>query len=126
MLTWLLLGMVVTQVTVFAPSTMLMFQIGVGRYVGSRDEIPAPSVYRARAMRAAANTNENIPLFFALGILALVVGTADLPMAIMGAKIFVVMRATYVVSYILAIPFLRSVIWTIGWCGLALMFVALI
>lgn len=126
MLTWLLLGLVVAQAAVFAPSTMLMFQIGLGRYMGSRDEIPDPSLYRARAMRAAANTNENMTLFFALGILALVVGTVDMPMAVMGAQIFVVMRAAYVVSYILAIPGLRSMIWTVGWCGLGMMAWALI
>lgn len=126
MLTWLLFGVVVMQAAIITPSTMLILQIGIPKYAGSRDEVPAPSKYRARAMRAAANTVENMPMFFVLGVLALIAGTVDMEFAILGAQIFVSMRIAYLFSYIFAVPYVRSTLWTIGWVGLAMMFFALL
>jgi uncharacterized MAPEG superfamily protein len=126
MLIWLLIGIIVTQVAVFLPSILLVSQIGVGKYLGSRDEIPEPSVFRARALRAATNTLENMPIFFVLGVLSMIVETSNMQLAIQGAMLFIAMRIAYIASYVLAIPVVRSTLWTFGWVGLVMMFVSLL
>lgn len=125
MLFWIFAGMIVYAGVVMIPSLYLLGQIGVMGYAKGRDEEPVASPVHGRALRAARNTRENMPIFLALAVLALVVDNTDMAQAILGAQIFVLARIAYAPAYMSAIPFLRSTVYTIGLVGLILMAVAL-
>ena len=121
MVTWLLLGTVLYLLTAYTPSLFLIAGIGFGNYLGSRDEEPITNTIHARAERAARNFRENYPVFMGLGILALVVPEANLPMATTGAMVFVVARLAYLPLYMAAVPVVRSAVFMVGWMGLIAM-----
>lgn len=126
MLTWILLGLGVHYAGVFLPSTILLPRIGVTAYAGSRDDDPEPLVTQARAQRAVRNMQESLPAFLALSLLALILTDTNMDQAILGAQLFVVARAVYLPLYVFAVPFLRSMVWTVGFIGLVLMMLALL
>lgn len=126
MLTWLLIGTLVYALTFFTPSLFLIGAVGVGKYLGSRDEEPELSPVHGRAKRANRNFNENYPVFMGLGILAFVVPEAGLASATTGAMIFVIARIIYLPLYLAAVPVMRSLVYTIGFAGLVMMGLALI
>jgi uncharacterized MAPEG superfamily protein len=78
-----------------------------------------------RAARALANMQEALPVFLALALLNLIVGTAA-GMAITGAIVFLIARTLYTAIYIAGIPVLRTLVWVAGWVGLILMLVPLL
>lgn len=93
--------------------------------LGPRDQPPPQSVIGARAERALANMLEALPVFLALALLNLIVGTAA-GMAISGATVFLVARILYVPAYLAGIPGLRTLIWLGGWVGLVMMLLPLL
>jgi uncharacterized MAPEG superfamily protein len=93
--------------------------------LGPRDDPPPQSKLGARAERALANMLEALPVFLALALLNLIVGTAA-HLAITGATVFLVARALYVPAYLAGIPGLRTFMWVISWVGLAMMLVPLL
>jgi uncharacterized MAPEG superfamily protein len=78
-----------------------------------------------RAARALANMHEALPVFLALALLNLIVGTAA-GMAITGAWVFLIARTLYTVIYIAGIPVLRTLVWAAGWVGLVMMLLPLL
>src|SRR6185436_11361792 len=93
--------------------------------LGNRDHVRPLTVVGGRAERALANMHEALPVFLALALLNLIVGTAA-GMAVTGATIFLVARLVYVAVYMAGIPVLRSLVWAIGWVGFVLMILPLI
>ena len=100
---------------------------GKGKLVenlGNRDHVRPLTIVGERAARALANMHEALPVFLALALLNLIVGTAG--MAVTGATLFLIARVVYVAIYIAGVPVLRTVVWWIGWVGLALMIAPLL
>ncbi|WP_368184959.1 MAPEG family protein [Aestuariibius sp. HNIBRBA575] len=126
MLSWIFLALILYYVGLFLPSLFLIPQIGVPAYMGSRDSVPEPSPMHSRAQRATRNMLENLVPFLALAVLAMVLPEADMDGAIQGAALFVLARAAYLPLYLLAVPWVRSLAWTVAWIGLILMALALI
>ncbi len=126
MLFWILAGIVVYYLAVLSPSLVLIPQIGLGSYLGSRDSRPDVGKIEGRLRRAVDNLRESFPIFLGLGVLAFVVPDADSGMATTGAMTFVIARLAYHLIYLMGIPLLRSTIWTVGAIGLGLMAVALV
>jgi len=126
MVTWLLAGMALYLVNVQLAGLLLLSKVGPRIYAGPRDDLPPDGVTRARALKAAQNFAENLPVFLGLGILAMVIPTADQQLAIVGAQLFVLSRVAYIAVYVSGIPYLRSVIFTAGIVGLGLMAFALL
>jgi uncharacterized MAPEG superfamily protein len=93
--------------------------------LGPRDNPPPQSAVGARAERALANMLEALPVFLALALLNMIVGTAA-GMAITGATVFLVARVLYVPAYLAGIPGLRTIIWLGGWVGLVMMLLPLL
>ena len=93
--------------------------------LGNRDHQRPLTVVGGRAERALANMQEALPVFLALALLNMIVGTAA-GMAVTGATLFLVARVAYVAIYIAGVPVLRTVVWGLGWVGLALMIAPLI
>lgn len=93
--------------------------------LGPRDQPPAQTVVGARAERALANMQEALPVFLALALLNLILGTAA-SMAVTGATLFFVARLLYVPAYLLGVPVLRTLIWAAGVIGLVMMLIPLL
>lgn len=120
MIFWILVALVVYYVHLFLPSMIRIPQIGVTRYVGSRDDLPVLPAIGQRAERAHNNLRENIIPFVALALLGVTLGDVSAT-AILGAQVFVLARVVYLLCYLFAVPWLRSLVWTIGFVGLVLM-----
>src|SRR5262245_54165578 len=85
---------------------------------GNRDALPPSTPASARADRAAANMLENLLLFVALVV---AVGGKNPARAELGAEIFLIARLVYWPIYLLGIPVVRTVVWTVGAVGLAIL-----
>lgn len=126
MLFWMLAGLIVYLVNVYLPAVLFLPAEGLGRHLGSRDNLPEPNVLVGRARRALSNMQENFPIFVALGLLAFVVEGTDMAQAILGAQIFVIGRAAYIAMYLISVPGLRSAAFTIGLIGNIIQVMALV
>lgn len=93
--------------------------------LGPRDHQPPLTVVGARATRALANLQEALPVFLALALLNLILGTAA-AMAITGGWIFLVARLLYVPAYLAGVPVVRTLIWVVSWVGLVMMLMPLL
>ena len=92
--------------------------------LGPRDDPPVQSRMGGRAARALANMQEALPVFLALALLNLYLGTGDL--ALTGATVFLVARVLYVPAYLAGIPGLRTLIWAAGVVGLVMMLIPIL
>ena len=126
MLIWLLAGMGVFLFNVYLPAALFFPAMGLKVHAGSRDELPEPGKMVGRARRSLANFQENLPIFLALGILAMIAENADMALAVLGAKVFVIARIAFIVCYMISIPFTRSIAFTVGFIGMGMMAYALI
>lgn len=123
----LVLGLFVVQTVL--PAVFRYFLRDVGRNfwiaLGPRDDPPPQTVVGARAERALANMHEALPVFLALALLNLMLGTAA-SMATTGATLFFVARLLYVPAYLLGVAVVRSLIWVAGVVGLVMMLIPLL
>ncbi len=92
---------------------------------GPRDEPLPPTVNAGRAKRALENMNEAMMVFIPLSLLAVHLGLNS-GLAWAGATLFLAARIAYIPAYITAIGLTRSIVWTLGHVGLAMMAVAIL
>lgn len=109
-------GLAVLQVTL--ASVAAKRQTGMRWALGPRDHAIELTGLAARLARAQANLYESLPLFAILVLVAHVAGEAD-RLTFLGAQIYFWARVAYIPAYASGIPLLRSVVWTIGILGLA-------
>jgi uncharacterized MAPEG superfamily protein len=93
--------------------------------LGNRDHVRPFTVVGERASRALANMHEALPVFLALAILNMIVGTAA-GMAITGATVFLIARVVYVAVYMAGVAVVRTLVWAVGWVGLGMMIAPLL
>ena len=93
--------------------------------LGNRDHMRPLTVVGERAARALDNMHEALPVFLALALLNMIVGTAA-GMAVTGATMFLIARIVYVAIYIAGVPVVRTLVWAAGWVGLAMMIAPLL
>ena len=93
--------------------------------MGNRDNLREPTPLAARADRAARNTVEGFIIFAAIALTAHAAGVAS-PRVALGAEVFFWSRILYIPIYYAGITYLRTVVWTVGVAGLAMMISALI
>ena len=92
---------------------------------GPRDNPRPYTVMGGRASRALANMQEALPVFLALALMNMIVGTAAAT-ALTGGWVFFVARVIYVPLYFAGIPVLRTLAWGAGWVGLVMMLIPLL
>jgi uncharacterized MAPEG superfamily protein len=120
MLFWIFAAVIVYAVQVFIPPLFLLAQTGIGTYLGARDNEPALGTHAGRARRAVKNMQENMPVFLAFAVLAIVLGK-EAGLALLGAQIFVLARVGFAIVYQMGVPVLRSALYLTGFAGLAIM-----
>ena len=116
MLTWavaLLLVLVLIQAIAGVRSQGLM------PLANSRDGLPAPSGFHARMLRVVDNHREGITLFAPV-VLAAAVADIHSAATVLGAQIFFGARVAHAVVYMLGLPMIRPLIWTVGIVGVGM------
>jgi uncharacterized MAPEG superfamily protein len=98
---------------------------GIKAALGNRDEPADCHGLPARTDRAAKNMLENMVLFTALALVA-VVGNVNDPNVELGARIFYWARLVYIPIYMVGIPVARTAVWTISVIGMGMIFAAIV
>ncbi len=96
----------------------------VADMLGPRDDWKPLTGVGGRAERALANMKEALPVFLALALLNLILGTGNL--ATTGATVFLVARALYVPAYLSGLVGVRTLVWMASLVGLVLMLIPIL
>jgi uncharacterized MAPEG superfamily protein len=123
-LTYLAYSIVLLFVVVFIQATAGIRQNGGLVMANSRDNLPPPNVFAARAKRNVDNLRENL-WFFAPGVLIAAVAGITNQWTILGAQVFFFARVAHAVTYLAGWPAIRPLFWFAGVIGCALIFLAL-
>jgi uncharacterized MAPEG superfamily protein len=103
-----------------APGGQVKLSNQLGESLGNRDHMRPLTNTGERAARALGNMQEALPVFLALALMNMIVAP-NAAQAITGAWIFLVARAVYLLLYITGVPVVRTIVWAVGWVGLAMM-----
>jgi uncharacterized MAPEG superfamily protein len=122
LLTW---AVVLTFVQMLIAVSGATLQVGLPMLAGNRDNLPPFTGWVARAQRAHHNMLENLVLFAALVLIAVIANKTN-DKTLLGAQIFLWARVAYAAVYLAGIPWLRTGVWTVSVVGLALIFLQLI
>ncbi len=99
---------------------------GAAYNAGPRDDgQPALGKYPGRAQRALENFKETYPGYVALA-LALAVTARTGGLGALGAWLWFAARVVYLPLYLLGVPWLRTVAWSVSLVGLVLMIIRLL
>jgi uncharacterized MAPEG superfamily protein len=121
LLLWAVL-LTVVQAVVAAQGAMM--QVGLPALAGNREGLPEMKGWAGRAARAHRNMLENLVLFAALVLMAVISNKTN-GTTLLGAQIFFWARVVYAGVYIAGIPWLRTGVWAVSVVGLAMIFVQL-
>jgi len=116
-LTYLLFSVVLTFVQVLIAAAAANQVVGLTTLAGNRDDVPVMTGFAGRAKRAHLNMLENMVLFSALVLIAVVANKTNATTA-MGALIFFWARLVYAVIYLIGIPWLRTLAWAVSVIGM--------
>ncbi|MFL6752799.1 MAG: MAPEG family protein [Sphingomicrobium sp.] len=116
----LALGAVLLFVHIFAATRFKTAQYGRKWNVGARDEtLPAASPMTGRLMRAQANFEETFPIAI-VALLGVVIAGRTSQWTALGGWIWLGSRLVYLPLYWTGVPVIRTIVWTIGVVGLAM------
>jgi len=121
-LTLLTCAVVLTLVQAVIAVLGAVMQVGLPALAGNREGTPEIKGWGGRAARAHRNMLENLVLFAALVLVAVVAGRTN-AMTLLGAQIFVWARLVYAVVYVVGLLWIRTAVWGVSVAGLAMIFV---
>ena len=96
-------------------------QVGLPALAANREGLAPCTGWAGRAARAHHNMLENLVLFAAVVLVAVVAGRTN-SVTLLGAQIFFWARLVYAVVYWAGIPWLRTSVWLVSVVGLVLIF----
>src|SRR6266481_1213311 len=102
-----------------------LMQVGLPTLAGNREGLPDMKGWAGRACRAHLNMLENLILFAALVLVAVITNKAN-STTLLGAQIFFWARIGYAAIYLAGIPWARTGAWAVSVVGLILIFWQLI
>ena len=107
-------ALLILQVLVAIVGAMTQFPMST--LVGNREVAVEGRAWVGRAQRAYRNMMEGLLPFAAV---VLVAAAADISnsMTVLGAQLFFYARVAYAVVYVAGVPWLRTVVWTVGLLG---------
>ena len=118
-LTYLLFSVVLTFVQMLIAASAANQVVGLSTLAGNREGMKEMPGFAGRARRAHLNMLENMVLFSALVLIAVVANKTNATTA-MGALIFFWARLVYAVIYLLGVPWLRTLAWTVSVIGMVM------
>ncbi len=96
-------------------------QRGLHWNASNRDgEVPALTGAAARADRASRNFLETFA-FFAAAVLAVVVSQRTNASTTLGVQLYFWARVAYLPIYVVGIPYLRTLVWTVSMIGIVML-----
>ena len=123
-LTYLAYSIILLFVIVFIQASSGIRQHGGVTMANSRDNLPAPNTFSARAKRNVDNMRENL-WFFAPAVLIVAITNASTSWTVLGSQIFFFARVAHSITYLTGWPFIRPLFWFAGIIGCALIFLSL-
>ena len=120
-LSLLVWAVVVAFVQMLVAVTGAFLQVGLPTLVGNREGLAPFTGWAGRAQRAHRNMLENLVLFAALVLVAVVAQKTN-STTLAGAQVFFWARVAYAVVYLIGIPWLRTAVWTVSVIGLIMIF----
>ena len=100
-------------------------QVGLPPLAGNREGLPELTGWVGRAKRAHANMVENLVLFAALVLIAVVAQKTN-ALTAMGAAVFFWARVAFAVIYVAGIAWLRTAVWAVSVAGMGMIAWALL
>jgi uncharacterized MAPEG superfamily protein len=116
-LMWLLWAVALALVQTLVAVTGAFLQVGLPPLAGNRENFPALAGWAGRADRAYRNMLQNLVLFTALVLVAVVAGKTN-STTLLGAQLFFWARLAYAFVYLAGIPWLRTAVWGVSIAGL--------
>jgi uncharacterized MAPEG superfamily protein len=120
-LMWLAWAVALTFAQMLIAVSGATLQVGLPKLAGNREGLPPPAGWAGRAQRAHRNMLENLVLFAALVLIAVVSDKTNAT-TVLGAQLFFWARFAYALIYVAGIPWLRTLAWLASVVGLALIF----
>ena len=124
-LMWLLWAVALTVVQMLVAVSGATLQVGLPMLASNRDKMPALTGWTWRADRAHRNMLQNLVLFAAVVLVAVVANKTNAA-TLTGAQIFVWGRVAYALIYLAGIPWLRTLSWVVSMVGLVMIFLQLV
>jgi uncharacterized MAPEG superfamily protein len=124
-LMWLVWAVALAVVQMLVAVTGAFLQVGLPTLVGNRENFPALAGWAGRADRAHRNMLQNLVLFAALVLVAVVAGKTN-SATLLGAQLFFWARLVYAFVYLAGIPWLRTAVWGVSIAGLVVIFFQLL
>ena len=121
----LVCAIALTVIQVVVAATGATLQVGLAPLAGNREGLPEITGWAGRATRAHRNMLENLVLFTALVLIAHVAGKTNATTAL-GAQLFFWGRVAYAPIYVIGVPVLRTLAWTVSVIGLVMIFLQVI
>ena len=90
----------------------------------SRDNLGPMTTWQARTRRCVDNHREGLIMFAPLVLIASQIGVSTM-LTVWGAQLFFYSRVAHAVVYLLGLPYVRPVFWTVGIVGTIMVFLAL-
>ena len=116
----LALGALLLFVYIFTATRFKTAQYGRSWNVGARDEtLPPANAMTGRLIRAQANFQETFPIAI-VALLGVVLANKTSATTALGAWIWLGARAVYLPLYAAGVPVVRTIVWTVGMVGLAM------
>ena len=124
-LIWLVWSVGLAFIQLLAAASGATMQVGLTTLAGNRENLPEMKGWVGRTQRAHRNMLENLVLFAALVLVAVVADKTNAT-TLMGAQVFFWARLFYALVYGAGIPWLRTAVWTVSVVGMALIFSQLV
>lgn len=124
-LIWLVWSVALAFLQVVVATAGAQLQVGLPTLASSRENMPLLTGWAGRMQRAHRNMIENLVLFAALVLVAVVAGKSN-NITLMGAQVFFWARLVYVVVYGMGIAWLRTGVWFVSVIGMAMIFSQLV
>jgi len=120
-LVWLLWAVALTLVQMLLAVGGATLQVGLPALAGNREGLAPCTGWAGRAQRAHHNMLENLVLFAALVLIAVLAGRTN-AITLAGAQLFFWARLAYAAVYVAGIPWLRTLVWFASVVGMLLIF----
>ncbi len=120
-LVWLLWAVALTLVQMLLAVGGATLQVGLPALAGNREGLAPCTGWAGRAQRAHRNMLENLVLFAALVLIAVVSDRTNAT-TLLGAQLFFWARLVHAGVYLAGIPWLRTLVWLASVVGMVLIF----
>lgn len=124
-LKYLLFSVILCFAQVVVLAVVATGQVGLAPLAGNRENMGELPGLAGRAKRAHLNMIENLVLFAALVLIA-VVAQKTTPLTALGAMVFFWARLVFAIVYLAGIPWLRTAVWGVSVVGMGMIAVSLL